>query len=264
MRKAKLDLSCPKAFLLLVFIFAQILLTAQKVSKEGTLELKDGTHLEGIIIEQNDHFLIVIETGDTLAIDNYSIAFIKRMLVRPIQTNVSHHFDGAFFSLGYNHYPNDKSPLELSLLVGKRINKRVSFGVNLRLRKHKTRDRYTYVKPLDIYAGFYSRYYYTNSEFRSFVESSLGLSAPFLKPKNNYSLDRRTGGLQGSLGMGFQILSTYNWSFILKGGLTYSQSGLLKVDYEVDINGALIPSSSEPEKVSFSDAYPYIALAIEF
>ncbi len=250
--------------LFVLLITVQTYLIAQKVSKEGTLELKDGTHLSGILIEEDDHIAIVLESGDTLAIDYYSIAYIKRNLVRPIQTNVSHHFDGAFFSLGYNHYPNDKLPLELSLLVGKRINKRVSFGVNLRLRKHKTRGRYTYVKALDIYAGFYSRYYYTNSEFRSFVESSLGLSAPFLKSQSNYGLDRRTGGLQGSLGMGFQILSTYNWSFILKGGLTYSQSGLLKVDYEADMNGTLIPSSSEPEKVSFSDAYPYIALAIEF
>jgi len=243
-----------------VFILSHIPVSAQGDIKKSTVELKDGSLLKGYIIKDaDDHIRLIIETGDTLTIGYKNINNINSQSFGDVYNRKAEHkYDGMFYGLEYSQYIHEDAPFGFSLLVGKRLNRRTSLGVNVRLRRHKERVGVTFIDPYFVYGGAYLRRYISEAKVRLFTDATLGYTVSTNSGIQCCTIDRDyKGGVQVSIGGGIQIANDSPLSLIVKTGLTYSRTS-------GEINS--IDNIDQTFESSYNKQYyiPYLSVGIEF
>ncbi len=215
-----------KSVLLVSFMLSQMLLIAQNQSKKSRVELKDGSLLNGVIIEDTDyHIILVIETRDTLTIGYKNIAGIDQNRQWHQRTKAEHDYDGLFVELSLNQYIHNDAPFDLSVTVGKRLNKKTSIGVQARFRRHDEFVGAIYITPDFGYGGAYLRQYWLEKKARFFTDATLGYSVSTNSGTQCCTIrSDYNGGVQASLGGGVQFATNGPLSLIVKGGVTYSET----------------------------------------
>ena len=250
-----------KLFTLVVvgLMLSHMTLVAQNQIKKSQVELKDGSLLKGVIIEDTDyHIMLVIETGDTLTIGYKNVAGINQKRMRPKRAKATHDYDGLFVGIGFNQYIHNDAPFGLSLTVGKRLNKKTSLGVEARFRRHEEFVGAIYVTPDYGYAGVYLRQYLLEKKARFFTDATLGYTigtnsgTVCCTIRSDYK-----GGVQGSLGGGVQFATASPLSIIVKGGVTYSHTSgeIATID---------IPDQTFESTYTKKYLIPYVIVGVEF
>lgn len=238
---------------------SQIQLSAQSSTKKSQVELKDGSLLKGMIIEDTDyHIKLIIETGDTLTIGYKNIAGINQKRMRPNRPKATHDYDGLFVGVGFNQYIHNDAPFGFSITVGKRLSKNTSVGVEARWRRHEEFVGAIYVTPDYGYGGAYLRQYLFEKKARFFADATLGYTigtnsgVECCTIRSDYK-----GGVQAALGGGVQFATTSPLSLIVKGGVTFSQTS-------GDIASIDIPDQTFVSTYSKKYLIPYVGVGIEF
>lgn len=240
-------------------MLSQMLLGAQDQPKKSQVELKDGSLLKGMIIEDTDyHIKLIIETGDTLTIGYKNILGTQQKRQRANRRSATHNYDGLFIGGGFNQYIHHDSPFGFSLIVGKHLNKKTSIGVEARFRLHEEFVGATYIAPNYAYGGAYLRQYFINEKLRFFADASLGYTIGTNSGTECCTISRDyNGGVQAAIGGGLQIATISPLSLVLKGGLTYSRTSGTSASFD---------NSNQTFESVYSKEYfiPYVSFGIEF
>lgn len=216
---------------IICLILSSVQLSAQS-SEPRKIHLKDGSILVGYVIEDNDyHVKLVMETGDTLTVGYKNIVTESEIRVARKKTRVRpvHKYDGVFVTAGYQRFLMNDQPHTASFIAGKRINCQTNVGIELGYRWHQEFIGGAFIEPQYATAAIYARRYILDVGIpRIFIDGSVGYAVPTNSIDGfivNFDYD---GGILASLSGGAHIALRGPLSFVIKGGVTYSQtSGLI-------------------------------------
>jgi len=211
-------------FLLFSFLGFQYATAQLTVENKAIVYYQDGSVFIGHIVEEDAlQMKVVVVTLDTITINK---AFIKRILrnaenVLLHQGGKFHYTDGNFVSASSGGGLSEDESVELSLILGKRLNTKWSVGVGVAISNHSIWN----FNGLWIDNGFipvfgYGRYYLRDKKVRVFAAASLGYGiASDLGFGGNHS-----GGVYFQPAIGLHFASRKRARFIITLGQTLQRT----------------------------------------
>ena len=193
--------------------------------REAFVYLRGGTVINGTIISGEHHFLTIIDENDMkIEVDPSTIRRIqtKRKGLTYYKKQRGHYNSGYFITyLSGNNISNQNYSLIRELMLGRRHNKRLSYGAGLGLNilglslNNILREEFVFLSPF-----IYGRYNLTTGNKRFFTSAKVGY------------------GLAPNLGIDQNLSNNYNasFNFMPSIGMTFAAKRSLRFVVEYGLN----------------------------
>ena len=177
-------------------------------SKKAIVQYNDGSVFVGdIVFEGTLNLKMILATNDTVSLNKVNIKRIKRG-----DKNISlfkgakfHYTKGFFMALqfgGMNSGDFDNETIELTLIGGYRLNKKLAVGLGIGVANNSTFSFGTWISATTTPIFAYARFYPFDKKVKPFIASSIGWGFPDRDP---WAFFNHSGGLyfQPEIGVNF-------------------------------------------------------------
>jgi len=231
-------------------------------SESKKLYLKDGSVIEGNILEDTDYYVkIISQYNDTLKIGYKLISRIgKPNKTKPPRREKIIKAKGiGIVGMGSYLIANDNSEDQMfttQIAVIKRIlNGRGNIGLAMAYDRITFTSNFNILESKYLSPALYGRYYLNMAKTRHFVDGKMGYSWALSSTDQNGFLHEYDGEINASLGLGVHIPSSINVSFLIRTGVQYLRS-----------NGEFTFTRGNPNGTVYNRRFihPYVGVAMEF